>query len=49
MDDNSSYRLIFYLDTKNEMYHYSLKEHSKMSKIAKFGFGSKVVHIFRAY
>jgi hypothetical protein len=25
--DNSSYRLIFYLDKKDEIYHYSSKEH----------------------
>jgi hypothetical protein len=36
--DNSSYRLIFYLDKKDEIYHcYSSKEHIKISKIAKFG------------
>jgi hypothetical protein len=35
--DNSSYRLIFYPDKKDEIYHYSLKEHPKISKIAKFG------------
>jgi hypothetical protein len=35
--DNSSYRLIFYLDKKDEIYHYSSKEHPKISKIAKFG------------
>jgi hypothetical protein len=34
--DNSSYRLIFYLDKKDEIYHYSSKEHPKISKIAKF-------------
>ena len=33
--DNSSYRLIFYLDKKDEIYHYSSKEHPKISKIAK--------------
>ena len=35
--DNSYYRLIFYLDKKDEMYHYSSKEHPIISKIAKFG------------
>jgi hypothetical protein len=35
--DNSSYRLIFYLDKKDEIYHCSSKEHRKISKIAKFG------------
>jgi hypothetical protein len=35
--DNSSYRLIFYPDKKDEIYHYSSKEHPKISKIAKFG------------
>jgi hypothetical protein len=27
----------FYLDKKEEIYHYSSKEHPKISKIAKFG------------
>jgi hypothetical protein len=27
----------FYLDKKDEIYHYSSKEHPKISKIAKFG------------
>ena len=31
--DNSSYRLIFYLEKKDEIYHYSSKEHPKISKI----------------
>ena len=35
--DNFSYRLIFYLDKKDEIYHYSSKEHPKISKMAKFG------------
>jgi hypothetical protein len=35
--DDSSYRLIFYPDKKDEIYHYSSKEHPKISKIAKFG------------
>jgi hypothetical protein len=35
--DDSSYRLIFYLEKKDEIYHYSSKEHPKISKIAKFG------------
>jgi hypothetical protein len=35
--DDSSYRLIFYLDKKDEIYHYSSKENPKISKIAKFG------------
>ena len=35
--DDSSYRLIFYLDKKDEIYHYSSKERPKISKIAKFG------------
>jgi hypothetical protein len=35
--DYSSYQLIFYLDKKDEIYHYSSKEHPKISKIAKFG------------
>ena len=35
--DDSSYRLFFQLDKKDEIYHYSLKEHPKISKIAKFG------------
>jgi hypothetical protein len=35
--DDSRYRLIFYLDKKDEIYHYSSKEHPKISKIAKFG------------
>ena len=35
--DYSSYRLIFYLDKKDEIYHYSSKEHPKITKIAKFG------------
>jgi hypothetical protein len=34
--DDSSYRLIFYLDKKDEIYHYSSKEHPKISKIAKY-------------
>jgi hypothetical protein len=29
--DNSSYRLIFYLDKKDEIYHYSSKEHPNIS------------------
>jgi hypothetical protein len=33
--DDFSYRLIF--DKKVEIYHYSLKEHPKISEIAKFG------------
>jgi hypothetical protein len=35
--DDPSYRLIFYLDKKDEIYHYGSKEHPKISKIAKFG------------
>jgi hypothetical protein len=35
--DDSNYSLIFYLDKKDEIYHYSSKEHPKVSKIAKFG------------
>ena len=35
--DNSSYRLIFYPDKKDEIYHYSSNEYPKFSKIAKFG------------
>jgi hypothetical protein len=35
--DNSSYRLLFHLDKKDEIYQYSSKEHPKISKIAKFG------------
>jgi hypothetical protein len=35
--DDSSYRLIFYLGKKDEIYHYSSKEHPKISKSAKFG------------
>jgi hypothetical protein len=35
--DNSSYRLIFHLDKKDEIYQYSSKKHPKISKIAKFG------------
>jgi hypothetical protein len=35
--DDPSYRLIFDLDKKDEIYHYSSKEHPKISKIAKFG------------
>jgi hypothetical protein len=35
--DDSSYRLIFYPDKKDEIYHFSSKEHPKISKIAKFG------------
>ena len=35
--DNSYYRLIFYLDKKDEIYHYSSKEHPIIGKIAKFG------------
>jgi hypothetical protein len=35
--DNSYYRLIFYLDEKDKIYHYSSKEHPIISKIAKFG------------
>jgi hypothetical protein len=35
--DDSSYRLIFYLDKKDEIYHYRSKEHPTISKIAKFG------------
>jgi hypothetical protein len=35
--DNSSYRLIFYLDKKDEIYQCRSKEHPKISKIAKFG------------
>jgi hypothetical protein len=35
--DDFSYRLICYLDRKDEIYHYSSKEHPKISKIAKFG------------
>jgi hypothetical protein len=35
--DNCSYRVIFYLDKKDEIYHYNSKEHPKISKIAKFG------------
>ena len=31
--DNSSYRLIFYLDKKDKIYHYSSKEHPKISKM----------------
>jgi hypothetical protein len=44
--DDSRYRLFFYLDKKDEIYHYSSKEHPKISKIAKFGceVGSKVAH-----
>jgi hypothetical protein len=35
--DNSYYRLIFYLDKKDQIYHYCSKEHPIISKIAKFG------------
>jgi hypothetical protein len=35
--DDSSYRLIFYLDKKDEIHHYSSKEHPKINKIATFG------------
>ena len=35
-NSTSSYRLFFYLDKKDEIYHYSSKEHPKISKIAKF-------------
>ena len=35
--NDSSYRQIFYLDKKEEIYHYSSKEHPKISKIARFG------------
>jgi hypothetical protein len=35
--DDSSYRLICYLDKKDEIYYHSSKEHPKISKIAKFG------------
>jgi hypothetical protein len=44
--DDSRYRLFFYLDKKDEIYHYSSKEHPKISKIAKFGceVASKVAH-----
>ena len=35
--DDSSYRLYFDIGKKNEIHHYSYKEHLKISKIAKFG------------
>jgi hypothetical protein len=35
--DDSSYRIIFYPDKKDKIYHYSSKEHPKISKSAKFG------------
>ena len=35
--DDSSYRLNSDLGKKNEIHHYSWKEHLKISKIAKFG------------
>jgi hypothetical protein len=35
--DDSSYRLYFDLGKKNKIHHHSLKEHVKISKIAKFG------------
>jgi hypothetical protein len=41
--DDSSYRLIFYLDRKDEIQHYSSKEHPKISKIAKFAWLRNVV------
>ena len=31
--DNSYYRLIFYLDKKDKIYHYSSKEHPKLVKL----------------
>jgi hypothetical protein len=34
---DSSYWLFFYLGKKDEIYHYSSKEHPKFSKSAKFG------------
>jgi hypothetical protein len=34
---DSSYGRTFDLDKKNEIHYHSLKEHLKMSKIAKFG------------
>ena len=37
--DDSSYRLIFDLNKKDEIYHYSSKKHPKISKIAKFDCG----------
>ena len=35
--EDSRYRLNFDLGKKNEIHHYSYKEHLKISKIAKFG------------
>ncbi len=35
--DDSSYRLNVDLGKKDEIHHYSYKEHLKISKIAKFG------------
>jgi hypothetical protein len=35
--DDSTCRLIFDLDKKDEIYHYNSKEHPIISKIAKFG------------
>ncbi len=35
--DDSSYTLNFDLSKKNEIHHYSQKEHFEISKIAKFG------------
>ncbi len=35
--DGSSYRRNFNLGKKNEIYHHSLKEHLKISKITQFG------------
>ena len=33
--DDSSYTLNFYPDNKDEVYHYSQKEHLKISKVEK--------------
>ena len=35
--DDSSYRVFFYRDKKDEIDHYGSKERPKISKIAKFG------------
>jgi hypothetical protein len=35
--DNSHYRLILKLDKEMQINHHSKKEHTKISKIAKFG------------
>jgi hypothetical protein len=43
--DNSSYRLFFYQDKKDEIYHYGSEEHPKISKIAKLSLVAKCCKI----